>query len=30
VDEIAATLETLGPKAEGLRQAARFVVKRKS
>jgi farnesyl diphosphate synthase len=29
-DEITATLEALGPKAEGLRQAARFVVSRKS
>lgn len=29
-DEIAATLEALGPKAEGLRQAARFVVGRNS
>ena len=29
-DEIAATLEGLGPKAEGLRQAARFVVGRNS
>ena len=30
VDDIATTLEALGPKAEGLRQAARFVVSRTS
>jgi len=30
VDEIAAALATFGPKAEGLRQAARFVIKRQS
>ena len=30
VDEIATTLEAWGPNAEGLRQAARFIVSRKS